>query len=44
MKKPKFNEEQIAIALKHAETCTPVKEIVREMGIAETTFYRRRWK
>ena len=42
MKKSKFTEEQIAFALKQAEAGTPVKEVVRKMGITETTFYR--WK
>ena len=42
MKSSKFTEEQIAFALKQAETGTPVKEVVRKMGITEQTFYR--WK
>ena len=42
MKKSKFTEEQVAFAVKQAETGTPVKEVVRMMGITETTFYR--WK
>ena len=42
MKASKFTEEQIAFALKQAETGTPVKEVVRKMGITEQTFYR--WK
>ena len=42
MKTSKFTEEQIAFALKQAETGTPVKEVVRKMGIPEQTFYR--WK
>jgi len=42
MKTSKFTEEQIAFALKQAETGTPVKEVVRKMGISEQTFYR--WK
>ena len=42
MKTSKFSEEQIAFALKQAETGTPVKEVVRKMGISEQTFYR--WK
>lgn len=35
-------EEQIAFALKQAETGTPVAEVIRRMGISEQTFYR--WK
>ena len=42
MKTSKFTEEQIAFALKQAETGTSVKEVVRKMGISEQTFYR--WK
>ena len=42
MKKSKFTEEQIAFALRQAETGTPVKEVIRKMGIAEQTFYN--WK
>ena len=42
MKTSKFSQEQIAFALKQAETGTPVKEVVRKMRISEQTFYR--WK
>ena len=42
MKKGRFTEEQIAFALKQAETGTPVTEVLRRMGISEQTFYR--WK
>ena len=42
MKKSKFTEQQIAFALKQAETGTKVKEVVRKLGITEQTFYR--WK
>ena len=42
MKSSKFTEEQIAFALKQAESGTPVKEVIRKMGITEQTFYR--WK
>ena len=42
MRTSKFTEEQIAFALKQAETGTPVKEVIRKMGISEQTFYR--WK
>jgi putative transposase len=42
MKTSKFTEEQIAFALKQAETGTSVKEVIRKMGITEQTFYR--WK
>jgi putative transposase len=42
MKKSRYTDEQIAFALRQAETGTPVKEVIRKMGIAEQTFYR--WK
>ena len=42
MKKSRYTEEQIAYALKQAETGTPVAEVLRRMGISEQTFYR--WK
>ena len=42
MKKTKFTEEQIAFALRQAESGTRVAEVCRKMGISEQTFYR--WK
>ncbi len=42
MKKSRYTDEQTAFALRQAETGTPVKEVIRKMGIAEQTFYR--WK
>ena len=42
MKKSRYTEEQIAFALKQAETGTPVAEVIRRMGVSEQTFYR--WK
>ena len=42
MKKSKFTEEQIAFALRQAETGTRVAEVCRKMGIAEQTYFR--WK
>ena len=42
MKKTKFSEEQITLALHTAEDGTPVSEICRKLGINEATFYR--WK
>jgi putative transposase len=42
VKKTKFTEEQIAFALKQAETGTSVQEVTRKMGISEQTFYN--WK
>ena len=42
MKKSRFTEQQIAYALRQAESCVPVEEITRKMGITQATFYR--WK
>jgi len=42
VKKSRYTEEQIAFALKQAETGTPVAEVLRRMGVSEQTFYR--WK
>ena len=42
MRKSKYTEEQVAMALRQAEAGTPVAEICRKLGITETTFYR--WK
>ena len=42
MKKKRYTEEQISFALRQAESGTPVKEIIRKLGISEQTFYR--WK
>jgi putative transposase len=42
MKKTKFTEQQIAFALKQADTGTRVEEVCRKMGISEATFYN--WK
>ncbi len=42
MKKSKFTEQQIAFAMKQAETGTSVDAVCRKMGISQQTFYR--WK
>ncbi|ACR70203.2 transposase [Edwardsiella ictaluri] len=42
MKKTRYTEEQVAFALKQAETGTRVEEVCRKMGISEATFYN--WK
>jgi len=39
MKKTRYTEEQIAYALKQAETGTRVEELYRKVGISEATFY-----
>ena len=42
MKKSTFTETQIAGAIKRQEAGVTVKEICRELGISEPTFYK--WK
>ena len=44
MKKSRFTDEQIAFALKQAETGTRIDEICRKMGISDATFYKWRQK
>ncbi len=38
MPKKRFSDEQIAFALRQAESGTTVGEICRKMGVAEATF------
>lgn len=38
VKKSRYTEEQIAYALKQAETGTPVAEVLRRMGIPSRRF------
>ena len=42
MKSSRYTAEQIAFAMRQAESGTAVAEICRKMGISEQTFYR--WK
>lgn len=42
VRQSRYTPEQIAFALRQAELGTPVKEVIRKMGISEQTFYR--WK
>ena len=44
MKKSRFTEEQIALAIKQSELGTKVEEICRKMGISDATFYKWRQK
>ncbi len=39
MKKTRYTEEQIAVALKKAETGTRVEEVCRKMWISEATVF-----
>lgn len=40
MRKSKFTEEQVAMALRQHEAGTTVGEICRKLEISETTFFR----
>ena len=42
MKRSKFSEEQIAYALRQAESGTPVGDLCCQLGVSEATFYA--WK
>lgn len=42
MKRKHFSVEQIVAVLKQAELGMPVADLIRQVGIAEQTFYR--WK
>lgn len=42
MKSSRYTAEQVAFAMRQAESGTSVPKICRRMGIAEQTFYR--WK
>ena len=42
MRKSKFSNEQIVYALRQAEAGMAPKEVCRQLGISEQTFYR--WK
>jgi putative transposase len=44
VKKSRFTDEQIAFALKQAETGTRIDEICRKMGISDAIFYKWRQK
>lgn len=42
MRKSRSSEEQIAYALRQADTGTPVGDVCRQVGVSEATFYQ--WK
>ena len=39
MKRSKVSEEQVAYALRQAESGTPVIDVCRQLGVSEATFY-----
>ncbi len=39
MKKSRFSEEQITVALREADNGVPVMELCRRLGISDKTFY-----
>jgi putative transposase len=39
MKRSRFSDEQIAYALRQAESGTAVADVCRQIGISEATFY-----
>ena len=39
MKKTRYTDEQIAFALRQAETGTPVQEMIRKMGISPSRLF-----
>lgn len=44
MKRSRFSQEQIAFALRQADSGTAIEEITRKLGVSEATFYRWRKK
>ena len=40
MKRKRYSDEQIAFALRQAETGITVEEVCRKLGVSDATFYR----
>jgi len=40
VRKSRFSEEQIAMALRQAEAGTAVEEVCRKLGVSQGTFFR----
>ena len=40
MRKARFTEEQITYALKQVESGKPDREVCRQLGVSEQSFYR----
>lgn len=44
MKKSRYSEEQIAMALRQVEAGAPIPEVTRSLGVSEATYYHWRKK
>ena len=44
MKKSRYSEEQLAMALRQVEAGAPIPEVTRSLGVSEATYYHWRKK